>query len=536
MQVDPVCGTQQTTTASVVNDAATNSPWSGSEIEGASAYDTATVTGSAGPPSGSVSYDYFTNGTCTAPASSSQVVTVGSDGSVPSSPTEGPLAAGSYSFRATFSGGGPYAGSTGACEPFTVRAGSPGLSLTKTDDLNPGHYTTVGQLVTYTMTATNTGNVTLTNVTVDDSPSLDDFSCTPTAPAASLAPGASIVCTGTHAVSQADLEMGSFSDVASATSTQVGPVTAGDTNAGSQSPAVAIVKTTNGSDGLQIFAGAKVTWKYHVSNTGNVTLHDVTVTDNRLAASAVKCASGTNVIASLAVGASQDCTATGVAVAGHYTNIGTVTALSPAGVQVTAADPSDYHGVTVRIYLGYADGIRTAPNTTPGTPWEGSPNTAFAGCPKDACPDGQGRYEGGAIQILNPSSTPLVLNNAQVTIGHCVFKPWANGLTIPAARGSARGALVLTETTLGLPPQGRQAGCPKVGGPAEEDNFDTSETTPLSCKKQVVNDGLVPQIVLTVNGVKMTLQDTRQILNTGGKDRGCSGGSERTGWTFLATA
>lgn len=44
----------------------------------------------------------------------------------------------------------------------------------------------------------------------------------------------------------------------------------------------------------------------------------------------------------------------------------------------------------------------------------------------------------------------------------------------------------------------------------------------------------MPQIVLTINGVKMTFKDTRQILNTGGKDRGCSGASERTGWTFLA--
>ena len=41
----------------------------------------------------------------------------------------------------------------------------------------------------YTLTATNEGNTTLHEVTVSDSPALEGFSCTPTIPAASLAPG-----------------------------------------------------------------------------------------------------------------------------------------------------------------------------------------------------------------------------------------------------------------------------------------------------------------------------------------------------------
>jgi uncharacterized repeat protein (TIGR01451 family) len=53
------------------------------------------------------------------------------------------------------------------------------LSLTKTDDLSPANFDTLGQVVTYTLTATNNGNITLHNVTVNDSPMLDDFSCDP---------------------------------------------------------------------------------------------------------------------------------------------------------------------------------------------------------------------------------------------------------------------------------------------------------------------------------------------------------------------
>ena len=47
------------------------------------------------------------------------------------------------------------------------------LALTKTDDLTPRTMTTVGQIVTYTLTATNTGDITLHNVTVSDTPNLD---------------------------------------------------------------------------------------------------------------------------------------------------------------------------------------------------------------------------------------------------------------------------------------------------------------------------------------------------------------------------
>src|SRR5208283_5708610 len=96
-------------------------------------------------------------------------------------------------------------------------------------------YTKVGQVVTYTLTAKNEGNTTLQNVSVSDSPSLEGFSCTPTIPAATLAPGASIVCTGTHTITQEDLNNGSFKDTGSATSTKATTPNAEDTNLAEQS-------------------------------------------------------------------------------------------------------------------------------------------------------------------------------------------------------------------------------------------------------------------------------------------------------------
>ncbi len=110
------------TTATVVFDAATNTPWSGSEKTGASAYDTATVSGQQDSivPTGTVSYVFFMNNACSGSGSSAGTVTLDASGNVPNSNTEGPLAAGSYSFQATYSGDSNYAGSVSPCEPFSV--------------------------------------------------------------------------------------------------------------------------------------------------------------------------------------------------------------------------------------------------------------------------------------------------------------------------------------------------------------------------------------------------------------------------------
>ena len=86
------------------------------------------------------------------------------------------------------------------------------------------------------MTATNEGNVTLHEVTVTDSPALEGFKCTPTVPAASLAPGESIICTGTHKITQADIDNGSFKDTATATSKEATAPKAEDTITAEQKP------------------------------------------------------------------------------------------------------------------------------------------------------------------------------------------------------------------------------------------------------------------------------------------------------------
>ena len=106
-------------------------------------------------------------------------------------------------------------------------------------------------------------------------------------------------------------------------------------------PSVQIVKSTNGQDaneapGPTVVVGSPVTWTYVVTNTGTVSLANVSVLDDRNVT--VTCP-GTTV----AVGQSMTCTGTGVATVGQYRNVGTVTASSSVG-QVTDTDASHYFG------------------------------------------------------------------------------------------------------------------------------------------------------------------------------------------------
>jgi peptidoglycan/xylan/chitin deacetylase (PgdA/CDA1 family) len=135
-------GQAGTSTAGTVFDAGSSAPWAGTETAGASAYDGVAISGMQGGifPTGTVTYTYFTSKDCSAGGSVNKVVTLNADGSVPASATVGPLAAGSYSFQAAYSGDANYAGSTGPCEPFTVSVKPLVVSLTF-DDGNLDQYT-----------------------------------------------------------------------------------------------------------------------------------------------------------------------------------------------------------------------------------------------------------------------------------------------------------------------------------------------------------------------------------------------------------
>lgn len=180
---------------------------------------------------------------------------------------------------------------------------TPALSLQV--DAVPDTATILDTVVTYTYILTNSGNVTLSPTFAVTDDQVSTVSCSN--PSVTLAPGAMKTCTGTHTISQADLDAGSMISYATA-SAMFGSqtVTSGGqsvTVITHESPRLGLQKTAN-------FAsvngtGQIITYTYTLRNTGNTPLTSpYTVTDDKI--TNIDCFLADN---TLAVGASTTCTA-----------------------------------------------------------------------------------------------------------------------------------------------------------------------------------------------------------------------------------
>ena len=161
----------------------------------------------------------------------------------------------------------------------------PDLSIEKTllTDVTGG--VVVGDVLTYSIVVTNTGNVTLHNVTITD-PILTPNS----AGCVTLAPAATCTLSGTHTVSQGDVDAGQVLNTATADADETTPETDQVNVPITQNPALSTVKTllTDISGGVE--EGDVFSYSVVVTNTGNVTLHNVTVSDPKLTPNSTNCA------------------------------------------------------------------------------------------------------------------------------------------------------------------------------------------------------------------------------------------------------
>ncbi len=189
-------------------------------------------------------------------------------------------------------------------EPTDVEVpAAPGISITKTV-ADPGTYSAVGDVLNFTIVATNIGNVTLDSVTVTDE-QVSDLSCTPTN-GSSLAPGESMTCTASHTVTQADLDAGSFYNQACVDDGEGGAVEVCDDvePPAEQNPELSITKTV-ADPGNYDEVGDVLNFTIVATNIGNVTLDSVTVTDEQVSDLSCTPTNGS----SLAPGESMTCTA-----------------------------------------------------------------------------------------------------------------------------------------------------------------------------------------------------------------------------------
>ena len=191
----------------------------------------------------------------------------------------------------------------------------PELSLALVKDVDKktlsGDAARVGETLTYSFTITNTGDVQLIDINVDDyldgisdvsidwSTSTDDASADGT-----LNAGESVSATATYAIMQDDIDAGSVLNTAIAH----GVSGSGDDVNSNEStvqtviegmPSLSIVKTVDKTYIKDAVAGETLTYSFTVTNTGNVTLHDVNITDDLDGLSDIEydwsgCASGTS--------------------------------------------------------------------------------------------------------------------------------------------------------------------------------------------------------------------------------------------------
>jgi len=225
----------------------------------------------------------------------------------------------------------------------------PSIDLSKVGEFNDESgdgFAQPGETISYTFAVQNNGNVTLYNVDITD---LVGGITVVGGPIASLAPGASDATTFTasYAVTQDDIDAGTFLNVAIV----CGLESEGDfaTQADGhtaicaeddheeplpQNPTIDIVKD---ADPGTITGGiaTEVTWTIKVTNTGNVTLQDVAVTDALEPGCDL-------VIGSLAVGAVSEYTCTSTLTpdveSWTFTNVAVVDGEGPLGTPVSATD------------------------------------------------------------------------------------------------------------------------------------------------------------------------------------------------------
>jgi uncharacterized repeat protein (TIGR01451 family) len=210
-------------------------------------------------------------------------------------------------------------------------------------DTPPGPTIEFGTTVTWTYEVTNPGPTTVTGLSVTD-----DQGVTVTCPQTTLIAGETVTCSATG-IAEAE----QYTNVGTATAMlPAGSIVSVSDASYYFGTIVGIEKQTNGVDadtpsGPSLNVGDAVNWTYIVTNFGSETLINVAVSDDQ---GVIVTCPGTTLIA----GSSMTCTASGVAVAGQYANIGTVFAESPTFGGMSASDASHYFGQTVALDFGDA--------------------------------------------------------------------------------------------------------------------------------------------------------------------------------------
>ncbi len=185
----------------------------------------------------------------------------------------------------------PFGSTTTIADDTTVQrlCQSPAIAIVKTSQYDDGgDCSDPGELINYTFTVTNEGNVSLANIVVDD-PLLGGVVPGPdsgdTDNDGELDVTETWIYTGSYAITQANIDAGQVINQATATGTAPDQSTVSDLSGSTtttddtttttlcQSPAIAIVKTSQYDDGGDCSdPGELINYTFTVTNEGNVSL------------------------------------------------------------------------------------------------------------------------------------------------------------------------------------------------------------------------------------------------------------------------
>ncbi|MGN8051455.1 DUF7507 domain-containing protein, partial [Curtobacterium sp. 22159] len=261
--------------------------------------------------------------------------------------TAADAASGSVDNTATATGTSP-TGATVTSPPSSTSTPAatarPGLTVVKSADPSGPESFRPGQVITYHFTVTNTGNLPMDDITVNegDFTGTGDISAIE-CPATSLAAGADMVCDATYTLTAADVDSGSVTNSATATGNPPGGNTPPVTTPPSEvtipvppQPAITITKTAD-TDKITK-AGQKITYSFLVTNTGNVTMRDVVVNDTDFSGTGelgeITCPDTT-----LAVGEAETCTAEYTVTQADVDNADSLTNSATAGGTPPSGEP-----------------------------------------------------------------------------------------------------------------------------------------------------------------------------------------------------
>ncbi|WP_406245416.1 hypothetical protein ACI7YT_10155 [Microbacterium sp. M] len=227
-------------------------------------------------------------------------------------------------------------------------AAAPAIELVKTANLADGATGAIGDTVEYEFTATNTGDQTLTDVVIDDpKPGLSGLDYSWPGEPGVLEPGQSVTATATYQVTESDRDNRIIQNSATVSGNPpTGPPVTDDDTADvtlPDDPAIALVKTGALADGDTGAAGDTIEYTFTVTNTGNVTLADVSVADELDGLSGLTYGQWPGEPGTLAPGEQVTATATYVVTqsdvnTGRVDNTATATGIPPAGEDVSDTD------------------------------------------------------------------------------------------------------------------------------------------------------------------------------------------------------